>query len=86
MFTREPLFPGEHYLKQLDLIIDLIGSPTSEDLEFIQNQKAKDFIAHRPLREKRELSTLVPGEDKDGLFIFYVYISLLNKQKTNFTS
>jgi len=41
---REPLFPGEDYLSQLELIFSILGTPTEEDLKFITNPRAVNWI------------------------------------------
>jgi len=44
LLLRRPLFPGENYLHQLQLIIQTLGSPAEDDLHFIRNEAAKDFV------------------------------------------
>ena len=45
MVRRKPLFPGDHYISQLNLIFALIGVPTKdEDLECVGNPKALEYI------------------------------------------
>ncbi|KAK6016562.1 hypothetical protein OSTOST_17953, partial [Ostertagia ostertagi] len=39
MFNNRPLFPGKHYIDQLNLILCALGSPSHEDLQFIFNMK-----------------------------------------------
>ena len=43
MLTNQPLFPGNHYLEQLQLIFKVLGTPSPEDLSEIQNQRARDY-------------------------------------------
>jgi len=38
------LFPGQNYIKQIDLIIKTLGTPDEEDLDFIANDHAKRFV------------------------------------------
>jgi len=51
LIGRKPLFPGDDYIHQLQLINDAIGSPSEDDMEFIQSQKAKRFMRSLPKRE-----------------------------------
>ncbi|KAI4389599.1 hypothetical protein MLD38_001809 [Melastoma candidum] len=44
LLGRKPLFPGTECLNQLKLIITALGSQREEDLEFIDNPKARKFI------------------------------------------
>lgn len=39
MLSNRPLFPGKHYLDQLNLILAVVGSPSQEDLQCIINDK-----------------------------------------------
>jgi len=41
---RKPLFPGDDYIKQMNLIFGVLGTPTEDDYEFISNDKALDYI------------------------------------------
>lgn len=41
MFSRRAIFPGKHYLDQLNHILGVLGSPSPEDLECIINEKVK---------------------------------------------
>ena len=40
MLGRKALFPGRDYLHQLRLIIDVLGTPSEEDLSCITNAQA----------------------------------------------
>lgn len=39
MLSNKPIFPGKHYLDQLNHILGLLGSPSEEDLNCIINEK-----------------------------------------------
>ena len=41
MLGRRPLFPGKHYLDQLNRILNVIGTPSERDLASIQNEKVR---------------------------------------------
>jgi serine/threonine protein kinase len=41
MLARRPLFPGKHYLDQLNRILNVIGTPSEKDLASIQNEKVR---------------------------------------------
>ncbi|KAL6888541.1 hypothetical protein ACP4OV_009567 [Aristida adscensionis] len=45
VLTGKPLFPGRNVVHQLDLITDLLGSPSSESLSRIHNEKARGFLS-----------------------------------------
>ncbi|PIO68814.1 hypothetical protein TELCIR_09384 [Teladorsagia circumcincta] len=46
MFNNRPLFPGKHYIDQLNLILCALGSPSHEDLQFIFNMKIDGYRWH----------------------------------------
>ena len=39
MLSNRPIFPGKHYLDQLNHILGILGSPSPEDLSCIINEK-----------------------------------------------
>ena len=41
---RKPLFPGDDYIKQMNLIFSVLGTPTKNDMKFITNEKALEYI------------------------------------------
>ncbi|KAK6054759.1 hypothetical protein COOONC_07737 [Cooperia oncophora] len=67
MFNNRPLFPGKHYIDQLNLILCALGSPSHDDLQFIFNMKARAFLARLPQRPKQPWSTLYPEADAHAL-------------------
>lgn len=48
MHMRKPLYPGQNTQHQLDLIIGLLGSPDSQELTKIPNEKCQLFIKSLP--------------------------------------
>lgn len=40
----KPLFPGQDCQHQLNLIFDFIGTPTSDDLQFINSKRSKQYL------------------------------------------
>lgn len=43
MLSNRPIFPGKHYLDQLNHILGVLGSPSQEDLKCIINEKVWKF-------------------------------------------
>lgn len=44
LFLRKPLFQGKDYLSQLKIIIEVLGSPSDEELTFVTAPRARQFI------------------------------------------
>jgi len=61
------LFPGQHYIEQINLIINLRGSPNAKTKEQISNEYALKYIESLPQKEKVALDELFPGYPKEAL-------------------
>lgn len=67
MLNNRPLFPGKHYLDQLNHILGVLGSPTQEDLLCIINEKARGYLQSLPHKPKLTWRTLYPNADEKAL-------------------
>lgn len=61
LLGRKPIFPGTECLNQLKLIVNILGSQTEDDLEFIDNPKARRYIKSLPYSPGAPLSRLYPN-------------------------
>lgn len=57
---RKPLFPGDDYIKQMNLIFGVLGTPTEDDYEFISNDKALEYIKSLKKKEKVPFKEVYP--------------------------
>eukprot|EP00455_Lapot_gusevi_P000142 TRINITY_DN1005_c0_g1_i3.p1 TRINITY_DN1005_c0_g1~~TRINITY_DN1005_c0_g1_i3.p1 ORF type:complete len:288 (-),score=43.21 TRINITY_DN1005_c0_g1_i3:130-993(-) len=60
LLGRKPLFPGNDYMHQLHLILDILGTPSHEDAEYIASEKAKRYIRSLEPRPKVPFERLFP--------------------------
>ena len=60
MLARKPLFAGDDYIQQLQLINEVVGSPTDEQLRFIPSEKARRFMKGLPQRPLSSLASRLP--------------------------
>lgn len=60
MFNRRPLFPGTHYIEQVNMIIDVVGTPSQHDIESISNEMAKSYLASMPFKPNRNMHEVCP--------------------------
>lgn len=67
MLGGRPLFPGKHYLNQLNLILNIIGTPSTDDLDCIGNEKALLYIQSLPSKAKVPWETLFVNADSRAL-------------------
>jgi serine/threonine protein kinase len=61
LLKRRPLLAGKNYLHQISLIFKLLGTPTDEDIESIQNVHAKLFIKKLPKFNPVDIGLLFKG-------------------------
>ncbi|KAL2245516.1 mitogen-activated protein kinase 19 isoform X2 [Sesamum indicum] len=51
VLTGKPLFPGKSVVHQLDLITDLLGTPSADTIAGVRNEKARKYLTE--MRRKR---------------------------------
>ncbi|XP_042478590.1 mitogen-activated protein kinase homolog NTF3-like [Macadamia integrifolia] len=61
LLGRKPVFPGTECLNQLKLIVNVLGSQSEVDLEFIDNSKARKYIKTLPFSPGTPFSQLYPN-------------------------
>ena len=59
LLTKKFLFPGENYIAQIKLIIEFLGSPLEEDLNFISNDSAKKYVRDLGKIKKKPIDTII---------------------------
>ncbi|KAH1009564.1 mitogen-activated protein kinase 1-like [Dendroctonus ponderosae] len=67
MLANRPIFPGKHYLDQLNHILGVLGSPSQEDLNCIINEKARSYLQSLPYKPKVPWAKLYPHADPRAL-------------------
>ncbi|XP_076896425.1 mitogen-activated protein kinase 20-like isoform X2 [Bidens hawaiensis] len=51
ILTGKPLFPGRSVVHQLELITDLLGTPSSDTISKVRNDKARKYLTDLPRKE-----------------------------------
>lgn len=64
---RTAIFPGENYLDQIQRVISVLGTQGYEDICFISNQQALDYLKSLPKRTKINLQSMYPQANPVGL-------------------
>ncbi|KAF8392487.1 hypothetical protein HHK36_022829 [Tetracentron sinense] len=54
LLTGKPLFPGKNVVHQLDLMTDLLGTPSAEAIARVRNEKARRYLSS--MRKKKPIS------------------------------
>eukprot|EP00033_Pygsuia_biforma_P000210 GCRY01000264.1.p1 GENE.GCRY01000264.1~~GCRY01000264.1.p1 ORF type:complete len:386 (+),score=94.88 GCRY01000264.1:296-1453(+) len=60
LLLRKPLFPGQNYVHQLDLIVDVLGTPSPDEIHKIESDQARQHIMRMPPRRRRPWNTIFP--------------------------
>jgi len=64
MFHRaKPVFPGKDRIHQLDVILEIVGTPADEDISKIGSQAAQKYIKRKPKQKGVDFSTYFQAPD-----------------------
>ncbi|CAM0953828.1 unnamed protein product [Alopecurus aequalis] len=67
ILTGKPLFPGKNVVHQLDLMTDLLGSPSLETVSRIRNEKARKYLSSMRRKQPVPFSQKFPNADPAAL-------------------
>ncbi|XP_013776206.1 mitogen-activated protein kinase 1-like [Limulus polyphemus] len=67
MISNKAIFPGKHYLDQLNLILGILGSPSQEDFNCIINEKARSYLQSLPSKPKVPWEKLYAGANPQAI-------------------
>ncbi|KAL6967390.1 Mitogen-activated protein kinase 1 [Sarracenia purpurea var. burkii] len=60
LMNKKPLFQGKDHVHQMRLLLELLGTPTDSDLEFVRNEDAKRYIRQLPRHARQQLTEVFP--------------------------
>ncbi|KAJ0106016.1 hypothetical protein Patl1_19675 [Pistacia atlantica] len=63
MLTGKPLFPGKNVVHQLDLMTDLLGTPSAESISRIRNEKARRYLSSMRKKQPVPFTHKFPNVD-----------------------
>ncbi|CAA6671418.1 unnamed protein product [Spirodela intermedia] len=67
MLTRKPLFPGKNMLHHMDLITNLLGTPSAESIAGVRNANARKYLSGMQKKKPVPFSQKFPGLDPLGV-------------------
>eukprot|EP00946_MAST-07B_sp_MAST-7B-sp1_P003332 g3332.t1 len=67
MLLRRPIFPGKDHLHQLQLITDVMGTPTESDVRSIRGAYARRVLRSLPYRPSKPLNRVFAGAHPQAL-------------------
>lgn len=81
LMMRKPLFPGKNVVDQLQIITDLVGTPTEEEISAVRNEKAQRFLQNLPPKPKKNFREAFHGLDPEALDILELMLSFDPKKR-----
>ncbi|KAG2721662.1 hypothetical protein I3843_02G077800 [Carya illinoinensis] len=63
LLTGKPLFPGKNVVHQLDLMTDLLGTPSAEAIARVRNEKARRYLSSMRRKKPIPFSHKFPNAD-----------------------
>ncbi|KAJ0400259.1 hypothetical protein ATCC90586_009312 [Pythium insidiosum] len=60
LLGRKPLFPGDDYIHQLQIICEKLGTPTEDELHFVTSEKARRFMKNQPIKPGIPFAKMFP--------------------------
>lgn len=63
ILTGKPLFPGKNVVHQLDLITDLLGTPSPEAIAKVRNEKTRRYLSSMRKKKPMPFSRKFPNAD-----------------------
>ncbi|XP_019053170.1 PREDICTED: mitogen-activated protein kinase 16-like isoform X2 [Nelumbo nucifera] len=63
ILTGKPLFPGKNVVHQLDLMTDLLGTPSAEAIARVRNEKARRYLSSMRKKKPIPFSQKFPNAD-----------------------
>ncbi|KQK04695.1 hypothetical protein BRADI_2g15317v3 [Brachypodium distachyon] len=67
VLTGKPLFPGKNVVHQLDLMTDLLGTPSMDTISRVRNEKARRYLSSMRKKDPVPFSKKFPNADPLGL-------------------
>jgi serine/threonine protein kinase len=67
LLKRKPFLPGTETKNQLELIIEIFGNPSEEEINAIPKEKSKKLLKSIPKKKPRVLETMFPNANPKAL-------------------
>uniref|UniRef100_A0A6N2KLP7 mitogen-activated protein kinase n=1 Tax=Salix viminalis TaxID=40686 RepID=A0A6N2KLP7_SALVM len=81
VLTGKPLFPGKSVAHQLDLITDLLGTPSLENISRVRNDKARKYLSEMRKKQPVPFAQKFPNADPLALRLLQRLLSFDPKDR-----
>nr|AGG82488.1 p38 [Penaeus vannamei] len=76
MLSNRPLFPGKHYLDQLNLIMEVLGTPPADEFMSRISEKARSYLQSLPNKPKVPWTKVFPGANPKAVDLLEKMLTL----------
>nr|CAB3473668.1 unnamed protein product [Digitaria exilis] len=83
VLTGKPLFPGKNVVHQLDLMTDLLGTPSMDTISRVRNEKARRYLSSMRKKEPIPFSQKFPNADPLALDLLQRLLAFDPKDRPN---
>ena len=80
MILRTPLFPGGEQDEQLQMIFELLGHPSEDDMMYLQQDRDREVLRKLPRKEPKEIKELFKDTSEEAIDLLTKMLSF-NPQK-----
>uniref|UniRef100_A0A0D9XR57 mitogen-activated protein kinase n=1 Tax=Leersia perrieri TaxID=77586 RepID=A0A0D9XR57_9ORYZ len=80
LLTGKPLFPGKNVVHQLDIITDLLGTPSTEAISRIRNEKARRYLSSTRRKKPIPFTQKFPNADPLALHLYFKNIANVDRE------
>lgn len=67
LIRRKPLLPGKDVKHQLDVILDLVGTPSDDEMANIALKDSKEYLKSLPKRKAKDFNEYFKGANPDAI-------------------
>ena len=81
VMTGKIMFPGQHYIEQINLIMNMRGTPDGATKEQITNEYALKYVESLEAKQKVPLQTILPDQSEAALDLLDKLLDLNPKSR-----
>uniref|UniRef100_A0A8D8RXT5 mitogen-activated protein kinase n=1 Tax=Cacopsylla melanoneura TaxID=428564 RepID=A0A8D8RXT5_9HEMI len=81
LITGRTLFPGQDHIHQLNLIMEMLGTPPQEFMQKISSDSARNYINSLPLLKKKDFKQVFKGANPQAVELLSLMLELDSEKR-----
>ncbi|KAG5890978.1 hypothetical protein JTB14_037964 [Gonioctena quinquepunctata] len=81
LLTGKTLFPGTDHIHQLNLIMEILGTPSDEFMQKITSESARSYIKSLPMMPKKDLTQYIVGANPLAIDLLSLMLELDSERR-----